>query len=149
MTLPHLCAPQSIGPARFTRLSSAKSQASGGSYVVAKPAHQGQMYRIAVNGPDGGVVGRLTLKPCNDGRMAIYDLYVVAAHRGQGLSRKLMARAASQARALGGKKLWLTADANPGEGLDNQKLYQIYQNMGFCKTRLDPGSGRQEMEAPL
>ncbi len=147
MTLPAMTAHAAPGRPRFTRFSRGPGRAAG--YRPTPAQQTGQCRRFGLTAPGGGRAGGVTLKTGPGGRMEIYDLYVEAPHRGKQLSARLMALAARKARQLGGIYLWLEANPNPGEGLDRQKLYSIYEKMGFRKTRVNPRTGRQEMEAPL
>lgn len=143
MTLPYMTAHHSLGAPRFSRI---RLNARHGYRVVSQPNSSGWTFEL--HSPSAQKAGKITLKPGDQGRMEIYDLFVHAPHRGKKLSRKLMAEAARKARQLGGTHLWLEASPNQGEGLAKEKLYSIYQSMGFEPKHINE-KGRLEMIAPL
>ena len=62
-------------------------------------------------------------------RFILGDLYVDADHRGSGLARRLVERAADQAREDGCSELALDVD------LDNERALAFYEKLGFSPAR--------------
>lgn len=66
----------------------------------------------------------------------IHDVVVVQGYRGQGIARRLLQRAETEARARGCCKLTL-------EVLEGNRTAQaVYRNAGFAGYELDPEKGR-------
>jgi GNAT superfamily N-acetyltransferase len=58
-------------------------------------------------------------------RLLVGDFYVTADHRGTGLARELMARAAQRAREVGCPELTLDVD------VENDRALAFYEKLGF------------------
>lgn len=141
MTLPSMTAHRHIAPTGpvFAGLA---------GYRLEAPRWQDHLWVFSATAADGREVARVTLTPCRNGRMEVFDLFVDPPHRGQHLASRLLDQLLAKARALGGSYLWLEAQPDPGEQIDPAALFALYERHGFRKSR-SHGPDRQEMIAPL
>ncbi|SEF18159.1 Ribosomal protein S18 acetylase RimI [Streptomyces sp. 2112.3] len=98
-------------------------------------------------GPDGGLAGfaAVSYAPWNR-RLAIEDIEVAPAHRGQGIGRALLGHALEFARERGAGHIWLEVTNI------NAPAIHAYQRMGFTFCGLDtalydgtPSSGERAL----
>ena len=81
----------------------------------------------------GAVIGAVAFRKVDDASCEAKRLYVAPAHRGRGISRRLMERLIAEARAVGYRRL--VGDTMPVM----QQALDLYERMGFVRSEGDPG----------